>query len=746
VSTIILPNDAGFFWRGSGSTVGSWSLQRKESVIVLKNGYRTMLRKAGLILALLMPALSFSSDPLVRPPELEPDIAFWRSIFAEVSTEQALVHDNRYLQVVYARIEVPANLSAAERRRVTAGPIERYANILKTLGNGKRTGLTSEEQRVLGLWPANITNAELREAATRIRVQMGLSDRFLAGLKRSGAWRPHIEKQLAAKGVPAGLIALPHVESSYNNDSHSHVGAAGLWQFMRATAKEFMTVDNVVDERRDPFRSSEAAAQLLAYNYSVLKSWPLAITAYNHGLGGMRRAVREMGTEDIAVINRRYSTPSFGFASRNFYVSFLAALEVEQNAEKYFGPVKLDPPQNDLAIKLPDYVPAAQLAGAFGVSQETLRIHNQALLQPVWDGSRFIPRGFTVRVPAALVNKAEAQVLAALPSSQRFASQKPDAYHTIGRGESLSRIAARYGTTARELASLNGLASQNRIRAGQRLRLPASKAARSAQANTQPSIPETYTVRKGDSLGKIASRTGVSESTLMSRNGLRNKNHIKIGQVLYLRAPEPEPKQAVAVPAPLAIAPASPAATAQAALGTEAVPQVAVITQAQAQYAATASLADPLDYTVAADATIEIQAAETLGLYADWLGLQAQRLRDLNGMSPAAELIVGERIRLEFQYVDKTRFESQRIAHHRKIQEDFFIRYRVTATTEHTLQAGESIWQIAQAKYNVPVWLLRQYNPDLDFGRVKPGMSIIIPQLQPITRGADNRNSRLSAS
>jgi membrane-bound lytic murein transglycosylase D len=230
----------------------------------------------------------------------------------------------------------------------------------------------------------------------------------------------------------------------------------------------------------------------------------------------------------------------------------------------------------------------------------------------------------------------------------------------------------------------------------------------------------------------------------MSRNGLRNKNHIKIGQVLYLRAPEPE--QAVAVPAPLAIAPSSPAATAQAALGTEAVPQVAVITQAQAQYAATASLADPLDYTVAADATIEIQAAETLGLYADWLGLQAQRLRDLNGMSPAAELIVGERIRLEFQYVDKTRFESQRIAHHRKIQEDFFIRYRVTATTEHTLQAGESIWQIAQAKYNVPVWLLRQYNPDLDFGRVKPGMSIIIPQLQPITRGAANRNLRLSAS
>jgi membrane-bound lytic murein transglycosylase D len=204
--------------------------------------------------------------------------------------------------------------------------------------------------------------------------------------------------------------------------------------------------------------------------------------------------------------------------------------------------------------------------------------------------------------------------------------------------------------------------------------------------------------------------------------------------------------QAVAASASPALKPATSDTATQAAGGIEDATSVAVITQAQAQYAATASLADPLDYTVAADATIEIQAAETLGHYADWLGLDAQRLRDLNGMTSTAELVVGERIRLEFQYVDKTRFESQRIAHHRQIQEDFFIRYRVTATTEHKLQAGESIWQIAQAKYNVPVWLLRQYNPDLDLSRIKPGASIVIPQLQPVPRGADNRNSRWSAS
>ena len=176
-----------------------------------------------------------------------------------------------------------------------------------------------------------------------------------------------------------------------------------------------------------------------------------------------------------------------------------------------------------------------------------MRVYNPALLKPVWDGNKHIPRGFTVRVPASLVNKTESQVLAALPSSQRFASQKPDAYHTIGRGESLSLIAARYGTSVRELVSLNGLANQNRIRAGQRIRLPASGAARVAQVRTQPENAATYTVRKGDSLSKIASRTGVSESTLMSRNGLRNKNHIKIGQVLVLQPPVSETMQAAAV-------------------------------------------------------------------------------------------------------------------------------------------------------------------------------------------------------
>ena len=802
----------------------------------MKKGSTTIFRRLIIALILLLPAAAFPDDLLVRPAQLEPDIAFWRSIFSEVSTQQALVHDDRYLNVVYGRIEVPSSASPAERRRISERAINHYRTILKTLANGKRSGLTSEEQRVLNLWPANVTNAELRNAMGRLRTQMGLSDRFLAGLKRSGAWRPHIEQQLAARGVPAGLAALPHVESSYNPDSNSHVGAAGLWQFMRSTGQQFMEIDNVVDERRDPFRSSEAAAQLLAYNYSVLKSWPLAITAYNHGLGGMRRAVRQMGTEDIAVINRKSSAPSFGFASRNFYVSFLAALEVQENAEKYFGPVSFEPPRNDLVIESPDFIPAAAFAQALGVSQETLRSHNPALLQPVWDGSKHIPRGFAVRVPASVVGKSESQVMAALPSGQRYARQTPDTYHKVGRGESLSLIAARYDTTVRELVALNGLKSQHRIRAGQNIRLPSRGGAPAAVlAVALASNAETYTVRKGDSLSVIAVRTGVSESVLMSRNGLRDRNSISAGKVFYLQPSEAEQSPivtaaaAVTEPVPtltlasaraetaeLAVEETSPvlpaatqvvaqnkpaveneplenkvpaaaapsvsgerdadvtiaAALADKPVAQASVPTVAAVTpgsqqidalgagvsgdqsdaaaevedaaegisQNEAEYAATASLADPNDYSIAADGTIEIQATETLGHYADWLGIRTQRLRDINGLRSSAQLVVGRRIKLDLSKVNKSSFETRRIAYHREIQDAFFVRYRVTSTTEHKLQSGESVWKIAQATYNVPVWLLRQYNPDLDFGRIKPGMSIIVPKLQPIARGADNRS------
>ena len=142
--------------------------------------------------------------------------------------------------------------------------------------------------------------------------------------------------------------------------------------------------------------------------------------------------------------------------------------------------------------------------------------------------------------------------------------------------------------------------------------------------------------------------------------------------------------------------------------------------------------ADPSDYSVADDGTIEVQSIETLGHYADWLGIRTQRLRDLNGMSFRQAVVLGQRIRLDFSAVDPETFEQRRIAWQQSLQESFFAAYRIDNVEDHVVRSGESLWLLAQNRYRVPVWLLRQYNPDLDLDLVVPGTVVKFPRLEPI--------------
>ena len=241
--------------------------------------------------------------------------------------------------------------------------------------------------------------AQFLDAIDRIRFQLGQADRFHEGLIRAAAWESHIVRVLEQHGVPAEIAALPHVESSFNPAAYSKVGAAGLWQFMPSTAKRFMRVDSIVDERLDPYSATEAAANLMLYNYRLLGSWPLAVTAYNHGPGGLRRAQEQLGTSDIAVIVKRYQGATFGFASRNFYVAFLAALEVDRNAEKYFGPITRLTDTQSTPVELPDYIAVEAFAKAFKVDMGALRVLNPALRPPIWNGTRLVPRGYAAAHP-----------------------------------------------------------------------------------------------------------------------------------------------------------------------------------------------------------------------------------------------------------------------------------------------------------------------------------------------------------
>jgi membrane-bound lytic murein transglycosylase D len=760
-----------------------------------------------------------AEEALPQPSSLEPAVRFWTRVYTEVDVSGGLIHDAEHLDVVYEVIGVPKGLSNRGREQRVERAKSRIQAALHKLAQGKRTGLSGHEAEVLARWPAGVSNETLRNAVLNVRFQLGQADRYREGLIRSGAWRDYIEETMRSHGVPAELAALPHVESSFNPDAYSRVGAAGLWQFTRSTGRLFLHVDDVLDERLDPHRATVAAARLLRKNHELTLAWPLAITAYNHGAGGMQRAARTLGTRDIGRIVHEYKGPTFGFASRNFYTSFLAALHVDRNASRYFGHLTKHAPVAYERIELPYYYPARSLSSALGLELGALRRYNPALRPAVWQGSKHVPRGYVLQVPAGTLAQPASVLLAQVPESQRLGSQHRDRYYRVRRGDTLSRIAARHGVRESELLAANDLRSRNRIRAGQVLVLPdGAGGSVVASRSTTPSTPsrETQTppadgihvVQRGDTLFGIAQRYGTSEAQLARENGLRNRNRIQPGQSLRVpgvlvvasaAAPAPEPAPA---PAPIPVAtptepaldsglvepvaepaadlapvepdplvaqeplpelpsapgaapdePAEPALTEsalalQAAEESEdAVPdaeldaldaaapaaEIALAGTPAAEPAAMGEtvLSDPSDYSVHPDGRVTVQAAETLGHYAEWLEVSASALRARNGMRAKQPIVIGRRVRLDLSRVTPQEFERRRLAYHRTLQSEFFDHFVVTGTEQHVLRKGETLWYLAARKYRVPVWLLRQYNPDLDFGALPTGASMVVPQIEP---------------
>jgi membrane-bound lytic murein transglycosylase D len=165
-------------------------------------------------------------------------------------------------------------------------------------------------------------------AAWNIRVQQGLREKVEEGILRARPLMSQILAILRRHKVPEELAALPMVESSFNPHARSKAGAVGLWQLLRSTGSRYLNVSRHSDDRRDPIRATEAAARLLRQNYQALGSWPLAVIAYNHGRVGVVAAREAVGSDAVEDIIAGYNGRRFGFASRNFYPEFLAALEI----------------------------------------------------------------------------------------------------------------------------------------------------------------------------------------------------------------------------------------------------------------------------------------------------------------------------------------------------------------------------------------------------------------------------------
>ncbi len=427
----------------------------------------------GLLLALCAAVRAHAADTVMpRPAELERDVQFWIRVYTQVDTNRGLLHDEHNLAVIYQSLHFESNASPRERQKVVEQGKDRIAAALRRIAGANGAALSEEDQKIRDLWGDEGTPARLRDAADEVRFQLGQSDRFREGLVRSGAWETHIAETLANLGLPAELAVLPHVESSFNPAAYSKVGAAGLWQFMRSTGRRYMRIDSSVDDRLDPFRSTEAAAQLLAYNYRLLGTWPLALTAYNHGAEGVRRAKESLGTDDIVRIVRNYKGRTFGFASRNFYVSFLAALEVDRNPDKYFGALERLGEAKFQEVVIPAYVNIGPLSRALKIDAQRLRSLNPALLRSVWDGQRHVPKAYHLRLPID-ADKWTSELLAQrLSPGEIFAGQPEPRRYRVRTGDTMVSVAQQNGITPSALALANRIRTSAKLRPGRTLTVP----------------------------------------------------------------------------------------------------------------------------------------------------------------------------------------------------------------------------------------------------------------------------------
>jgi membrane-bound lytic murein transglycosylase D len=623
-------------------------------------------------------------------PVIERQKAFWVRIFSEVRSNQGLIHDGELTQPIYEKLDL-GELSLRNQRALIRKRIDAVSARLRDLAAALAAGAEPDEdaRRLMSLFPEQVTPGTIRQAARNVRFQRGLADRFLRGLIHSGLYLERMRKILADHGVPGDLAYLPHVESSFNYRTYSRAGAAGIWQFTHGTGTQYMRIGYEVDERLDPLLSTRAAAALLADNYAALESWPLAITAYNHGRQSLMRIVARTGTRDLAHLIEHYDGWLFKFASKNFYAEFLAAREVANDPERYFGPVETKPPLRFHHVELPFYADFKQTARLLGLERDLLEELNPSLRPPVLQGMKYVPKGYTLRLPEAIPPD---QFMASIPDGMRYPSQKRTTEVVVMRGDTLYELGKRHSVSWQEIAVANNISAFRSIRPGQRLILPG------AGRSPRPTPPGEPLAAAGKSAPQAPG------------------------------APAPSEEMAPAGP-PAAAASGRPAL---ALLPDSSVP--APLPESLAfQRAEGASLFQDLELHHTSGRRAELIAAygETLGHYGEWAGVPTETLRRLNGGASLGVIRPGDRIAIPLTRVSAEDFLQKRLEYHHGREEDFYSVYAVTELSKVRVRRGDTAWSIAQST-NVPMWLFYQHNPTLIDGALQAGTTVLVPVIEEI--------------
>jgi membrane-bound lytic murein transglycosylase D len=574
------------------------------------------------------------------PPSLKSDVAFWKKVFTEYHHNQYIIHDSENLGIIYKVVTFDSTSRESQRERQLEKVKKEIEHILLHLAKESRDSLQAEthlEKYILSQFGLDVHPVFLKNAAGQIRAQQGMRDQFEAGLARALAYLPFMKEIFRQAGLPEELAYLPHIESSFHPMARSKVGAAGMWQFMKSTGRLYMKVNQTLDERYDPLISTQAAARLLRYNYEQLGDWGLAITAYNFGLNGMKRAVGIHGP-DYMKVRESFNHRKFKFASRNFYPEFLAVLEIMENHQTSFpeiNPIVLPATiryQLETAVKWP------QLSKALGMEPAELSRINPAYSTKVTKGRDVIPAGYWVYLPA---------------------------------GSNLTELEL-------DLSGKNSVASDLDRKTDQ-------KETGFVLADSRPVV--TASVKPASSVKNPASALSYRKPDVISdKSNFTDQSLSWSGEWL------------TKVPAPSEIAD---------------------------------KLRQDLELKLKLNNDyIQVFANETLGHLADWLKLPVSDLQNLNNLGRRKTIYQGQKLILDFRRVSREEFSTKRLNYHVEILNRFLERKEFVNCLDYQVDAGESVWEIARNRYQVPLEIIQYFNINIDINRLYPGDILRIPIFQ----------------
>jgi len=345
--------------------------------------------------------------------------------------------------------------------------------------------------------------------------------RFRIYLERSGAFEDMIRQRLRDAEMPEDLLYLAMIESGMNPNAYSRAHAVGLWQFIKGTGRRYdLEIGYWLDERRDPFKATDAAVAHLGDLYEEFGSWYLAAAAYNAGAGRVSRGIKKTGSSDFWDLADARVLRS---ETRNYVPKLIAATMIATNPETYgFTDIEWAPALEFDVVGVPDATSFDVLAEAAGTTEDEIR-----RLNPQYPRRVTPPDGAAeVRVPKGQ-SAAFVVAYARVPPSDRVTWLE----HVVTRGQTLSHIASRYGVSVTAIRATNNNVNPKRLQIGQKLIIPRSGKARTQLASAAPApAPATLaadgtksvTVRRGDSLWTIARAHGVSTGELMTMNNLKS--------------------------------------------------------------------------------------------------------------------------------------------------------------------------------------------------------------------------------